>query len=147
MERRITINILLSFVLVPIIMAARDYYFIVILKDHTFFYGTFWEYETSELLIRLVITPLFWLIFFMLPYNLIILKKEKKRRLRFYEKVLYFELLLMIAWFLLGVIENLWSHPFWKNLNAVLYFIPPSLLFAGLVHLFVDRKEARHPSE
>ncbi|TDO21298.1 hypothetical protein [Pedobacter duraquae] len=147
MKRRIIVNIILSFILFPILFSIKDYYLIEILHDQTYFYGTFWEYVGATLLSRFIAGPIIWLLFVMLPYNLIITKKAKKSSLKFYQKVLFFELILTLLWCLIGTFINLWANPYWKNLEMLLYFFPLSILFAGLVHLFVDRKEARHPSE
>ena len=146
MKRRIAVNTLLSFILLPLFITARDYYIIVMLRDHSYFYGNFWDYFRAGIFNIFLFTPLFWLIFVMMPYNLILLRKLQKRPVRFYEKVLYFEAILLVIWCLLGTFINLWTYPYWKNLDVVLFCIPPSLIFSGLIHILVDRREI-NPTE
>jgi len=82
----------------------------------------------------------------MMPYNLILLRKLKKRPVRFYEKALYFEAILLVIWCMLGTFINLWTYPYWKNLDVVLFCIPPSLIFSGLIHILGDPQEI-NPTE
>ena len=124
MKRRIITNLLLAFIIIPLLVNARDYYFIAILHNHSFFSGDFWVYFHLEWILKDLALPLFWLIFILLPYNIILLNKQKKQLLTFYKKVLLFELVFAVVWCLLGTFMNVWISPYWKNLLILLIFLP-----------------------
>jgi len=140
MKRRVFTNLLLAFIIIPLLVNARDYYFIAILNDNSFFSGDFWVYFRLEWILKDLALPLFWLIFILLPYNIILPNKQKKQQLPFYKKVLLFELVLAVVWCLLGTFMNVWISPYWKNLLILLIFLPLSFIFSGFIHFFVDRK-------
>jgi len=139
MRKRIIVNILLAFIVIPIIKLVTDYINIEIKNDHTAFSGSFLEYETLIASTVFVITPLFFLIFVLLPYNIIILRTHIEK-LNYLKKVGIFLLVAIIITCLLGTFMNVWLYPYWKNIYYLAYFIPFSFLFAGLIHFLVDTK-------
>jgi hypothetical protein len=141
MNKRTIVNILLAFIIVPVIKLVTDYINIEIRNDHTAFSGTFFEYETLIASTVFVITPLFFLLFVLLPYNIIILKIGIEK-LSYLKKVSIFLLVTIIVICLLGTFMNVWLYPYWKNVYYLVYLIPCSFLFAGLIHFLVDTKKS-----
>lgn len=139
MKSRIIINLILAFILLPIIKLIHDYISIEINKNYSQFSGSFLEYEKIIALTVFVIIPIIFLIFVLLPYNIIILKKK----LALLNKVILFFAIVIINFCLLGTFMNIWVYPYWRNLNYLFYLIPYSFLFAGLIHLSVDTKAVR----
>jgi hypothetical protein len=140
MNKRTIVNILLAFIIVPIIKLVTDYINIEIKNDHTAFSGSFLEYETLIASTVFVITPLFFLLFVLLPYNMVILKIGLER-LNYLKKVCIFLLVCIIVICLLGTFMNVWFYPYWKNVYYLIYLIPCSFLFAGMIHVFADNED------
>ncbi|KQC01813.1 hypothetical protein AQF98_05460 [Pedobacter sp. Hv1] len=137
MKKRIIVNLVLAFILVPLIKLIWDYIRIEINKDYSAFSGSFLEYEKMIASSVFLVVPIFFIIFTLLPYNIIVLYKKVTS---FFMKVLLFELILIIDFCLLGTFMNIWSYPYWKNIYYLAYFIPYSFLFAGLIHWLVDKR-------
>lgn len=140
MKKRIFVNIFLAFVLETLIKLIRDYIKIEILNDHSNYSGGWTEYIKLEPMITFFISPLIFGMFVLLPYNLIILKKDVKK-ISLIKKIVYFLIVLVAALFVLGTFLNVWFYPYWRNIYYLVYFIPYSILFASIIHFWVDKKE------
>ncbi len=137
MKRRIIANILLAFIGVPMIKLIFDYF--KIKNDSTFFFGTFLEYERIMAATTFFILPFSFLIFILLPYNLLIARRE----FTLLTKIGVFEIILIIFICILGTFSNIWMIPYWKNFIYVLTSLIYSTIFSTLIHLFVDRKSLK----
>jgi len=135
-RRRIIVNVILAFLILPLIKMVFDY---IYLKENgsRMFSGTFLEYEKLYApYVFLGIAPAF-LLLILWPYNYLILKKRRSLLV----KILIFELIFIIFICLAGTVSNIWTFPFWKNLIYVARTLPLSCLFASIIHFTVDRHE------
>ena len=132
---------MLAFFLETLIQLARDYINIELLNDHSGFSGSWLEYIESDYTMTFLISPMVFLVLILLPYNLIILQIGLNR-LRYLHKVGIFLSTMIIVFCLIGTFENVWLFPVWNNLYYLIYFIPYSVLFSGLIHYFVDNRTA-----
>lgn len=136
MKRRIVVNVILAFIILPVIKMAFDYYY---LKENgsRMFSGTFLEYEKLFApYVFLGMSPSF-LLLILWPYNYIILKKRRT----LFVKILIFELIFIALICLIGTVSNIWTIPYWTNLMYVAKTLPLSCLFASIIHFTVDRYE------
>lgn len=140
MKRRIICNILLAFVLLPLIKLAFTFTKMEINGDYSAYSGSFYSYLKIIALTVFFTAPILFSVFVLLPYNAIIIKKIN---LNFIYKIFLFEAILIVDLCILGTFMNLWYFPYWKNVYYLAYFIPYSLLFTGLIHVFVDRREIK----
>lgn len=135
MKRRIIINITLAMLLLPAIAIMRDYIKLDVLQDHSMYSGSYADYFSLQWHLY-VFEALLFLVLVLLPYNLIIVN----RKLTLLQKFLVFECVLVVVFCIVGTTANVWYKPYWKNLLYLLYFVPYSLLFAGMIHGLVDRR-------
>ncbi|MGM9476100.1 hypothetical protein ACS5PU_06710 [Pedobacter sp. GSP4] len=135
MKRRIISNIVLAFIIVPIIKLIFDY--IKIKDGSSFFLGSFIEYEKLMALTTFLILPLGFAIFILLPYNLIITRRKKSNLI---SKIILFELIIIICICIIGTFHNIWMSPYWKNIYYLIGSSIYSCLFATAIHFFVDKK-------
>jgi hypothetical protein len=137
MKKRVIVNLVLAFILLPVIKLIWDYIQIEINQDYAAFSGSFLEYEKMIASTVFLVAPIFFVVFTLLPYNTVLLYKKVTN---IFIKVLLFELILIIDFCVLGAFTNIWSYPYWKNIYYLAYFMPFSFLFASLVHIFVVKK-------
>ncbi len=137
MMKRIITNLILAFIFLPIPKLISDYISIDIKNDNSIYSGSFIEYEKLIFTTTFFLAPMFFLIFVLLPYNLVVIKYKQ----RLIVKMCLFEFILIIVFFLLGTFINVWSFPYWKNIYYLFYFIPYSIVFASIIHFWVDKKE------
>ena len=140
MTRRIITNLILAFALNSLIISIRHYVSIEILKDNSFFTGSWIDYASAYFVQIFLITPAVFLVFILLPYNLIIVKANPKV-LSLFKKSVVFLLLLIVAMCLIGSFINIWRIPYWKNLYILAFLVPYSLIFPAILHYLVDTKE------
>ncbi|RDC56457.1 hypothetical protein DU508_12760 [Pedobacter chinensis] len=138
MKRRILLNIILAYMILPFIIMIRDYIQIDLQHDQAKYAGTFIEYVKSNILMLVFILPTLFLIFILTPYNSIILWLNVKR---IWSKILYFELVLIVVFCLCGTFMNVWIYPYWKNVYYLFYFLPISLAFATPLHFLADKND------
>lgn len=141
MKKRILLNIILAFILATIIQIARDFVKMEILEDHSSFSGTWWEYVKLQPIVTFLFLPLIFLVFVLVPYNIILVKFELKS-LNYFKKAFIFLIVMTTALCIAGTFANVWMYPYWKNVYYLFYFVPYSFLFAGLIHLLADRKSS-----
>ena len=135
--KRIITNLILAFIFFSIPKLISDYISIDIKNDNSIYSGSFIEYEKLIFTTTFLLAPMFFLIFVLLPYNLVVIKYKP----RLIVKICLFEFILIIVFCLLGTFINVWSYPYWKNIYYLFYFIPYSILFASIIHFGVDKKE------
>ena len=141
MKNRIILNLILAFTIIPAFSSVRDYIRLEILHDHSMYAGTFQEYyQLQTVCMTFLITPIVYLILVLLPYNFALIYSGKTRRLNLFNKILLLNSSFVIGWCILGTFMNIWLSPPWRNLKFLLYVFPVSVLFASLIHFFVDRK-------
>ena len=134
MKRRIITNLLLAFLVLPIIKIFYDY---INLQQYgpQFFAGTLIEYEIAYApFVFLGFSPVF-LLFILLPYNYFIRKKQRP----LLAKILIFELIFIAAICLAGSFYNIWTYPYWENVIYIIKTLPISGLFASVIHFAVDK--------
>ena len=135
-RKRIIVNVLIAFIIVPIMAMIFDYFNLKKYGDKLFV-GTYFEYEKINAPYQFFgISPLF-LLFILLPYNYFILKKDRS----LFSKILILELIFLAAICLAGSFFNIWTFPYWTNLAYVAKTLPLSCLFAAIIHFAVDRYE------
>lgn len=137
MKRRTIANLILAFVIVPIIKLILDYIAIGIKTNNSIFSGSFLEYEKLMALTTFLIIPLGFLIFILLPYNIVIMKRKQ---LTLFYKIILFEFILIVFICIVGSFYNIWMFPYWKNIYYLIGSTIYSCLFATIIHLFVDKK-------
>ena len=135
--KRIITNLILAFIFFPVPKLISDYITIAIKNDNSVYSGSFIEYEKLIFTTTFLLAPIFFLIFVLLPYNLIVIRYKP----RLIVKMCLFEFILIIVFCLLGTFINVWSYPYWKNIYYLLCFIPYSIVFAGVLHFLIDKKE------
>ena len=136
MKKRIIINLLLAFLVLPIIKMVFDY---IYLKENgpKMFDGTYLEYEKAYAPnLFFGISPVF-LLFILLPYNYFIRKKQRP----LLAKILIFELIFIAAICLAGSFYNIWTYPYWENVIYIIKTLPLSCLFASVIHFAVDKND------
>lgn len=144
MWRRIFVNLVLAFVVLPGILILRDYIRIVIYHDHRFFTGTFWAYFHAMRKMVFIVMPLVLLLAILLPYNIIVMYYSKKRKSSFFFK---FRIFLCIA---LLISFYFYSLAFNPSLGATYYLgvfaiiALCSLLCVFAIHYLVYRKTLLH---
>jgi len=141
MKRRIITNILLAYILLPVIISVRDYIKIDILHDEKVFHGSFISYVSAQLSMLFLHIPTIFLVFILLPYNAILIRAKKDFTLL--QKIVIFELVCIVVFSSAGTFTNVWRYPYWENVYTIFYFLPVSILFAGLIHLIADGKVQR----
>lgn len=144
MWRRIFVNLVLAFVVLPGILILRDYIRIVIYHDHRFFTGTFWAYFHAMRKMVFIVMPLVLLLAILLPYNIIVMYYSKKRKSSFFFK---FRIFLCIAFLISFYFYSLAFNP---SLDATYYLgvfaiiALCSLLCVFAIHYLVYRKTLLH---
>lgn len=139
MNKRLFANVIIAYILFPSIICLKNFYQIEILHDKTVFSGTFLDYTKGSLSMLFFLMPTLFALFILLPYNLVVLNWNRKTGLNMFKKILIFETVLVLVWCLFGTFSNVWMYPYWKNLLYIAYFIPPSILFASLIHFWIDK--------
>lgn len=137
MINRVLINIFLSFLIMPLLKLGMDFIKFEINGDHSMYSGSFLEYEKLIWTTVFLIAPLVFIIFVLLPYNMVLLKYRIRNLIL---KIVTFESIMLLEFFLAGLFINIWVSPVWKNFYAIFYFLPISVIFASLIHFFVDRR-------
>lgn len=137
MMKRIITNLILAFIFFPVPKLISDYITIAIKNDNSVYSGSFIEYEKLIFSTTFLLAPMFFLIFVLLPYNIVVIKYKP----RLVIKMCLFEFILIIVFCMLGTFINVWSYPYWKNIYYLFYFIPYSIVFASVLHFLVDKKE------
>jgi hypothetical protein len=135
--KRIITNLILAFIFFPVPKLISDYITIAIKNDNSVYSGSFIEYEKLIFSTTFLLAPMFFLIFVLLPYNIVVIKYKP----RLVIKMCLFEFILIIVFCMLGTFINVWSYPYWKNIYYLFYFIPYSIVFASVLHFLVDKKE------
>ncbi|WP_316801409.1 hypothetical protein [Pedobacter frigidisoli] len=134
MKRRIVTNLILAFIVLPVIKMLFDY---IKLERYgsKMFGGTFLEYEKAYApYVFFGIAPLF-LIFVLLPYNYFVLKG----RISVLKKIVLCEVIVIVNICLVGSFYNIWTYPYWENISYVIKTFPLSCIVAITIHFAVDR--------
>lgn len=145
MKKRIGINIILAFIICGLVNLVRLYVIIAILHNTRFFRGSYSDFLKDRFFSIFLITPLFFLIFVLLPYNWIILRyfEYKKKWLSLVQKPILLFLIILVGVLLVGTFENIWP-PHWSGyLRYFIWFTLYSLLFAIPIHYLIDIPEQR----
>ena len=119
MRRRIFVNLIIAFILLPTWKLARDYVRIEIKHDYSAYSGSFLQYEKMIASTVFIIAPIFFLLFVLLPYNIVVINLCAKKQTSLLKKILLFELILIIVFCLVGTFMNIWRNPFWENIYYV----------------------------
>ncbi|SIS80106.1 hypothetical protein [Belliella pelovolcani] len=85
----------------------------------------------------------FYLILVLLPFNIVIKSKNKYLKFVIWKKILILIILQLSIICFTGLFSNIWAHPIWKNLWFIVFFIPPSIIFATAIHFLVDLPDIR----
>ena len=140
MKRGILINLFIAFILVPATKIVSDYVRIEIRHDYSQYSGSFLQYEKMIASTVFILAPILSILLVLLPYNFVIIRLSKKRKIMLFQKILIFEFILIFVFCLFGTFLNIWRYPLWENIYYIIYFFPFSILFAGLLHYFVDKR-------
>lgn len=141
--KRIIVNILLAFLILPLTIYGRHYYYFEIVGHSSSYSGPFKEYARMIATSVLLVAPILFLLLVLLPYNLIIMHKN----LSYIQKVLVFILIMVIDLCLIGSFSNIWVAPYWKNIYYLIFFIVYGFLFVSIIHLFVDQKNGAQTNQ
>lgn len=95
MLKRVIINLLLAFTILPLFTTVRDYLKLNVLNDHSSFSGTFSESLVLEPVLVFIIGPVIFAIFILLPYNMFLVRKNQFKGMTLLQKVGIFELLML----------------------------------------------------
>ncbi len=87
MKRRILINLIIAFILLPTIKIVIDYVRIEIRQDYSQYSGSFLEYEKMIASTVFIVAPVLLLLFVLLPYNLLIISLSKNRKITLFQKI------------------------------------------------------------
>ena len=135
--KRLIVNILLAIIIFPTIFLVRDYIKLDIMNDHSAYAGTFKESLKHSAFVYFGIGSTLFLVLVLLPYNLIILRSKN---ISFFKKILLFEAIMIVDICLISTYTNLLFYPYWKNIYYLIYFTAYAFIFAGLIHILVDKK-------
>lgn len=139
--KRIVVNILVAFILVPVLTLGRVYFMMEIMHDHSMFSGTFAEYVVLDPFLTFFLTPMIALFFILLPNYYALNYLGKRRRLNLLFKIIVLNTVFVLFICLIGTFSNIWVFPYWRNIIWLFYFLPASILLASTLHLLVDQKE------
>jgi len=141
MKRRIWVNMLLAFIVLPLIVLIKDYIRMEIFDDHSGYTGTFWRYLEISFSEIFILIPFMFLFSVLLPYNIIVVFFfMRKRALNFFLKYCIFLTITALIIFVLSG-SGLQAYPdAYDYLNIFIALCLSSFLFAFLIHYLVDRK-------
>lgn len=148
MKRRVVVNILLAFVLLPILKNIRMFFDVVILGNEMPYHLAidYWRYMEIHIAQNFLFLPLAYLIIVLIPYNLILLKDPINPKLLFrslWVKILFLTGNHILLICLLGTFANIWAVPYWQNVYYVGFALLYSSIMATIIHFAVDKKEIR----
>jgi len=139
MRRRVIVNIVIAFVILPLAYLTKVY------LEREVFTNTYSQSSFSEWLAHFAMLTFFWIpviftVFVLLPYNYIILNNSflKVSLLR---KCLIFLAILVALFSLVGSFANIWFYPIWKNLYTLMVMAVIAAIFASMIHFLVDKKK------
>lgn len=148
MKRRIFVNIILAFILLPILKNIRMFFDVVILGNEMPYHLAmdYWKYMEMYRAENFLIYPLLYLITVLTPYNLILFFPPIDPKL-LYRKV-WVKVLVMTGNHVLvvciaGSVANIWMVPYWQNVVYIGIALIYSFMMASIIHFAVDRREIR----
>lgn len=148
MKRRIVVNLILAFVLLPILKNSPMFFDVVVLGNEMPYHLAmgYWRYMEMFRWENFLILPLVYLILVLVPYNLALLTNAIHPK--FIYKNIYVKILIMTVSHLLGIcivgsFANIWAYPLWKNVIYIGIALLYSVIMAPIIHFAVDRRETR----
>lgn len=144
MKKRLYYNLFFAFAVIPLLHLAKDFYRLEILKDHTGFSGTFYEYVRLSQIVffTFLLSPTLYYVLVLLPYCFLFnYFKFKKVFLRFYQKLillLSINLIIILVW---GLFFTNFLFPLsLQQLFIIPYFFVPSIIIVTLNYFVLDKK-------
>ncbi|PZX46869.1 hypothetical protein [Algoriphagus chordae] len=148
MKRKIIVNLLMAFVLFPILKNFRMFFDVVILGNEMPYHlaMSYWVYMKIHIAENFLFLPMAYLILVLIPYNMILIRNPIDSQL-LYRKVWVKILVLtgnhLLLICLLGTFANIWAVPYWQNVYYVGFALLYSIIPASIIHFAVDRREIR----
>lgn len=147
-KRRILVNVLLAFVLLPITKNAPMFFDVVVLGNEMPYHLAmdYWRYMEMFMMENFLILPMGYLIIVLVPYNLALLSNAIHPK--FIYKKNYVKIIIMTVSHLLGIcivgsITNIWYGPIWHNTIYIGIALLYSSIMAPIIHFAVDKREIR----
>lgn len=130
----------MSFLIIPLLFTSVIFFRINILRDSTYYSGSFAEYLRLSAMNVFLIAPLLFLIFILWPYNVIV-RVFNIRTFPLYQKYILFFIILCLAAFIVGTFfVNLLLPGFTIYLKYLLAFATLTILFVTPLHFLLDKK-------
>lgn len=140
MLRRIIINVLLAFLLIPAILFGKRYVeqeilnnsnYPVDINEHlSYFIGGY-----------LLVVPLCFLTLVLLPYNLIITRGGNAGKRTLGQKFFTFFGLMVLMFAFASLFQYFLLNPLWKNVYYIVAFASISIVCTTVIHFSTDIKE------
>ena len=141
MLRRISVNLILAFVVFPIITLLSGYIGRYILQDYTGFSGNLEGYTLDTLRDIIPAVSLWMLLGVLFPFEIgiYIYRLKKKKGMKFIYQVFFFLFFEIATLFLLAGLGYLFASVF-TTLKIIIFFLAVSFTIVSLHYYFIERK-------
>lgn len=144
MIRRVIVNLLLTYLFIPLVIVGRIYYMFEFGEGVEYYSGDFESYILDRSIGFIFTISTLYLVFLLVHNAIILHYREKDKELTFVRKigVLWLVHLIFIG---LGVFiyQYIYLKPFWNNLFYLPITLIPSIIFASAIHYLVDLPETK----
>ncbi|WP_143053970.1 hypothetical protein [Parapedobacter koreensis] len=144
MLRKVVVNVVTALVGFPIVISIRYWGNLIEgnYKHYDAYYDSLPKYLYKVIVHPLVypLVPLLFLLFILLPFQLIKdSRSEKGKPFSYLQKVGIFSLIVVAMIAFWGLFTNLWAIPYYRNVIYLAYALGLGLVFATLLYFLVDR--------
>lgn len=138
--KRVLVNAILSFFVLPAILFIADYIRIEIAGDHSSYSGSLFEYyKYVKWRTTFIGIPIFYALLVLLPYNIVAIKYFNERTSILKKNIIMVGI--QIFWItILFTSAGVWFAGFGITLRIVVFVLFLSYLFTLTLHYLVDKK-------
>jgi hypothetical protein len=143
MIRRIIVNLLLTYFIIPLVIVGRTYYMFEFGEGVKYYPGDFESYILDRSIGPMFIVSTLYLIFLFIHNAIILHYREKGKELSLVKKIGVLWAIHLAFVLFIGSFSNIWGNPIWSNWVYLPMTLIPSVVFASAIHFLVDLPDIR----
>lgn len=143
MIRRIIINLILTYLFIPLTIIGRTYYQFEYGEGIKYYRGDFESYLLNRSVGPILIISTLYLLFLFIHNAIVLHYSEKGGNFGLLKKIGILWLIHLMFLLLIGSFNNIWVNPLWSNWVYLPITLLPSIIFATAIHILVDLPDIR----